>query len=173
MIEPVCQPSEGRYGEASASSADIRRQASGWQSVITRSQFSVVSVLPDDDDLASDGLTWLVASTAQRSTHPLAQAIVQFARERGQKLAELTVFKTLPGYGARATVDERVVLIGSRALMRDEKISLGTLEKRAAELESIGRTVVYVAVDGLKAGAMVIEDQAFKLVHEQEPTQEG
>ena len=171
-------PQDGQLVMASHSDTnvypqDLRHWTFGRAFAVIRDQFYVAIVIPDDDNLASDGLTWLVASAAQCSTHSLAQAIVQFARERGQKLAEPTVFEAFSEYGARATIDGRVVLIGNRERMRDEGVDLGTLEKRAAELESIGRTVVYVAADGLKAGAMVIEDRALRFEHERESTPGG
>jgi hypothetical protein len=146
------------HSEASVCPKDLHAQPFARALALARSQLHVVAALADDDGLTSDGLTWLVASAAQWSAHPPAQAIVHFAREHGQKLAQPTHFEALPQYGARATVDGRVVLIGNRERMRDEGVDLGTLEQRAAELERTGRTVLYVAVDGLKAGAMVIAD---------------
>jgi hypothetical protein len=159
-VDLASQGTSPAHGGASMCPRSLRAQLSARALMVARRQLHVVTVLADDEGLTSDGLTWLVASAAQWSAHPAAQAIVHFAREHGQKLAQPTHFEALPqyGYGVRATVDGRVVLIGNRELMRDEGVDPGTLEQRAAELEGTGRSVVYVALDGLKAGATVIAD---------------
>lgn len=146
------------HSQASECPRSLQAQSSARIFAVTRGRPPVVTALPDDEGLTSDGLIWLVASAAQCSAHPLAQAVVHVARERGQKLAQPAHFEVLLHYELRATVDGRVVLLGTRERMRDEGVALDTLEQRAAGLERTGQTVIYVAVDGLKAGAMVIAD---------------
>ncbi|GAB4430387.1 MAG: heavy metal translocating P-type ATPase [Chloroflexi bacterium OHK40] len=145
--------------------ATALEQASQLQAVIfdktgtlTVGQPQVVEVGTNGDGLSIDGLVWLVASAEQSSEHPLAEAVVAYARERGQKLAEPTAFEAIPGHGLLATVDGRAVLAGNRKLMRDNDISLGLLGERAATLEGAGRTVVYAAVDGALSGIIAIAD---------------
>ena len=145
--------------------ATALEQASQLQAVIfdktgtlTVGQPRVVEVVAGDEGLTGDGLAWLVASAEQSSEHPLAEAVVAYARERGQKLADPTDFEAIPGHGLRAIVDGRAVLAGNRKLMRDHAIDLGALGERAAMLEGAGRTVVYAAVDGAMAGMIAIAD---------------
>lgn len=118
----------------------------------------VIDVVTVDEPLSEDGLIWLVASAEQPSEHPLAQAVVRHAKERGLKLAEPTTFEAIPGHGLRATVDERTVLVGNHKLMRDSDIMLKAMDERATRLDGAGRTVVYVAVDGQAAGIIAIAD---------------
>jgi Cu2+-exporting ATPase len=145
--------------------ATALEQASQLQAVIfdktgtlTVGQPRVVEVVSSDDGLGPDGLVWLVASAEQSSEHPLAEAVVTYARERGQKLADPAAFQAIPGHGLRAMVDERAVLAGNRKLMRDNNVDLGALGEQAARLEGAGRTVVYAAVDGVLAGIIAIAD---------------
>jgi Cu2+-exporting ATPase len=145
--------------------ATALEQASKLQAVIfdktgtlTVGQPRVVEVVASDTPLTEDGLVWLVASAEQSSEHPLAQAVVDRAKERGLKLAEPSSFVAIPGHGLRATVDGRTVLVGNRKLMGDSQIALDGLGERAASLEGAGRTVVYAAVDGQAAGIIAIAD---------------
>lgn len=159
------QTTSGQQRATNVSEAPVRRRTFRSASPALSSELHVVAVLPHDTDLSHDGLVWLVASALQQSDDPLAQAIVQFARGRGLKLGTPTTFQLLTGGGVRATVDERVVLTGTHGLMRDEGIDLGAaVEAWAVGPGGLGRTVVYVAVDGLSAGSVVVEDRALRLV---------
>jgi P-type Cu2+ transporter len=100
----------------------------------------------------------LVASAEQGSEHPLAEAIVRGARERGAALVDATRFDSIAGHGIRATVDGQVVLAGNRKLMADSGIALGELEARAAELAEGGKTPMFVAVEGRAAGLVAVAD---------------
>jgi len=125
---------------------------------LTVGQPRVVEVVAADNLLSEADLLRLVASAEQSSEHPLAQAVVDQARERGLALAEPTGFEAIPGHGLRASVDGRTVLVGNRKLMRDNQVGLDGLGERAAGLEGSGRTVVYAAVDGESAGIIAIAD---------------
>ena len=102
---------------------------------LTVGQPRVVEVVASDNPLTEDGLVWLVASAEQSSEHPLAQAVVDNAKERGLKLAEPAAFEAIPGHGLKATVDGRAVLVGNRKLMGDSQIALDGVGARAGELE--------------------------------------
>ncbi|MEP7187695.1 MAG: HAD-IC family P-type ATPase, partial [Roseiflexaceae bacterium] len=125
---------------------------------LTVGQPKVVEVVASDNPLTEDGLVWLVASAEQSSEHPLAQAVVDNAKERGLTLAEPLAFEAIPGHGLKATVDGRTVLVGNRKLMRDSQIALDGVGARSGELEGAGRTVIYAAVDGKSAGIIAIAD---------------
>lgn len=145
--------------------ATALEQASKVQAIIfdktgtlTVGQPRVVEVAAAGNPVSEDELVRLVAAAEQASEHPLAQAVVEHARERDLRLSEPVGFEAIPGHGLRATVDGRVVLVGNRKLMRDQQIALDGLGERAAELEGAGRTVVYAAVDGKAAGIIAIAD---------------
>jgi Cu2+-exporting ATPase len=100
----------------------------------------------------------LVASVEQSSEHPLAQAIVNKAKAQNLALVEAQNFDSIPGHGAKATVNGKTVLVGNRKLMRDHSITLGDLAQSADTLEGAGRTVVYGAIDNKLAGLIAIAD---------------
>jgi P-type Cu2+ transporter len=125
---------------------------------LTVGQPRVVEVVAAGNPLAEGDLLRLVASAEQSSEHPLAQAVVNEARERGLALVEPAGFEAIPGHGLRATVDGRTVLVGNRKLMRDNAIAFDRLGEQAASLEGAGRTVVYAAIDGEAGGLIAIAD---------------
>jgi P-type Cu2+ transporter len=108
--------------------------------------------------LSEAELLGLVASAEQGSEHPLAEAIVQGARERGVVLRETSRFDSIAGHGIEATIDGRSVLAGNAKLMRDRGIDAAALEARAAELATAGKTPMFVAVDGRAAGLVAVAD---------------
>ncbi|MDQ3378968.1 MAG: heavy metal translocating P-type ATPase [Actinomycetota bacterium] len=120
---------------------------------------------PDVVELVSDGvdeqeLFRLVAAVERESEHPLAEAIVKAADQRGVDAVRATGFEAVEGHGAIATVDGRAVLVGNRRLLEREGISLGGLAARADELAAAGQTVVHVAIDGSLVGLIAIADAA-------------
>jgi P-type Cu2+ transporter len=100
----------------------------------------------------------LVASAERGSEHPLAEAIVAGARERGVALIDAGQFESVAGHGIRATVDRHTVLVGNRKLMRDQGVDAAALEEQAAALAENGKTPMFVAVDGKTAGLIAVAD---------------
>lgn len=125
---------------------------------LTVGQPQVVEIVADGKSVTDKELLQLVASLEQSSEHPLAQAVIEKAKAEGLTLSTASNFDSIPGQGARATVDGRTVLAGNRKLMDENKIALDTLNKRAQVLEETGNTVVYSAVDGLAGGLIAIAD---------------
>lgn len=124
---------------------------------LTMGKPQVVDVVMEGNDGAVELLP-LVASVEQSSEHPLAQAVVDHAREQGLSLKDPSEFEAIPGHGLKAKIDGRTLLVGNRKLMRDSGVALGGMEERAKGLEGAGRTVVYSAVDGRLAGIIAIAD---------------
>jgi P-type Cu2+ transporter len=130
------------------------------------------------DVIAADGfveqeLLRLAASADQPSQHPLAEAIVEGAKERGIMLARPSNFNSIPGHGVEAEIDGRRVLIGNRRLMAREGVEAGELDARVQALASDGKTAMYVAVDRRMAGVVAVADtiresarQAVRALHE-------
>ncbi len=103
----------------------------------------------------------LAASAESRSEHPLAQAIVEAAKERGVSLEEPASFDSFTGMGILAQVNGRSVAVGNDKLI-ERGLGLGIpgeASRLARELRSQGYTVVYVAVDGRLAGLIAIGDE--------------
>ncbi len=116
------------------------------------------------DVVATDGLPdaellKLVASAERGSEHPLGEAIVRGARERGVVLAEMgEEFEAVAGGGVRATVEGRRVLIGNRRFLGEEGVSEDGLVPRSEELAASGKTPMFVAVDGRPVGLVAVAD---------------
>ena len=125
---------------------------------LTVGQPRVVEVVPVSGAGTVDDVLALVASAEQSSEHPVAQAIVQYARGRGLALSNAGEFEAVAGHGLRASVNGRRLLTGNRKLMRDNGVELGVLADRAAALEGAGRTVVFGAVDGRAAALIAVAD---------------
>ena len=99
----------------------------------------------------------LAASAEQASEHPLASAIVSYARAHGEALAQPEQFEAVPGHGVTATVEGRRVLLGNRRLMEKHEVAMdgaGDMER----LEAEGKTVMLAAVDGRLAGMIAVAD---------------
>ncbi len=125
---------------------------------LTVGEPQVVELAVAGNPVSEEDLLRLSAAAEGGSEHPLAEAILKSADERGVNDAKAVGFEAIPGHGLRAQVDGRSVLIGNRRLMDREEISLNGLGEKAAEMASAGRTVVHVAVDGEAAGLIAIAD---------------
>ncbi|NBD07439.1 heavy metal translocating P-type ATPase [Corallococcus silvisoli] len=98
------------------------------------------------------------ASLERGSEHPLAEALVAGARERGVALGAVDGFQSHPGQGVRGRVDGRDIALGNAALMRSLGVEADALTSRAEALREEGQTVVLMAVDGRAAGLLGVED---------------
>ncbi|NOJ26943.1 MAG: ATPase P [Nitrososphaera sp.] len=125
---------------------------------LTLGQPKVVEIVTAKDGLPEAEVLRLVASVEQGSEHPLAQAILEKAREHGTRLSNATDFDAIPGHGVSATVDSRKVLIGNRKLMHDRQIAITEVDNRATVLQGAGRTVILAAIDGRLEGAFAVAD---------------
>ncbi|MGG1677099.1 heavy metal translocating P-type ATPase [Neobacillus sp. NRS-1170] len=100
----------------------------------------------------------LVGSAEKQSEHPLAEAIVKGIREKGIELVEPTEFEAIPGYGIKATVAGKEVVIGTRKLLNQVGIPFHSSNEKMLELEETGKTAMLVAIDGAFAGIVAVAD---------------
>jgi Cu+-exporting ATPase len=103
-------------------------------------------------------LLWLAASAERNSEHPLADAIVRAANERGLKLAPASDFDSPVGKGVVATIEGKHLVIGGPALMQEHSVDLGALQTDADTLRNEGATAVFVAADGAALGLIGVAD---------------
>ena len=101
----------------------------------------------------------LVASAETGSEHPLADAVVRGAKERGLSLESPGEFHARPGHGIRAAVAGRRIHVGSERWLEEEGIDASLLLPAAKELSESGGTVIFVAVDGKAAGVVAVADE--------------
>ncbi|MCL7938981.1 heavy metal translocating P-type ATPase [Halomonas sp. ATCH28] len=100
----------------------------------------------------------LAAGVERGSEHPLAQAIVDKAKEDGIELTEAADFDAPNGKGVVGRVDGRRIALGNRLLMESESVDLAEQEDEAERLRGDGATVIFAAVDGRLAGLLAIAD---------------
>ena len=109
-------------------------------------------------DIESDELLRLAASLEKASEHPLADAIVGGAIERGIELGTVADFQSTTGMGVSGTVGDRKVTVGSSRALDRIGVDSGKLTDRAEVLRDQGQTVIFVAVDGRVAGLIGVAD---------------
>ncbi|MDO6849600.1 heavy metal translocating P-type ATPase [Priestia megaterium] len=103
-------------------------------------------------------LLQLVASAERLSEHPLAQALVAGIKNKGIEIQDPLSFEAIPGYGVKATVQERELLVGTRKLMDQHKVNIDTALEEMTNLEREGKTAMLVALDGKYAGMLAVAD---------------
>ncbi len=103
-------------------------------------------------------LLTLAASVEAGSEHPLAQAIVESAREKGVALRSVGDFAAIAGHGVRARIQDETVLLGNTKLMAENGVALGEMQARAAELAAKAQTPMYIAVNQRIAGIVAVAD---------------
>jgi Cu+-exporting ATPase len=105
-----------------------------------------------------DEVLGLAASLDQGSEHPLADAIVKAAREKGLVIDKVEDFESSTGIGVRGRVNGKQLALGNIALMTQLNVHIESLKVRAEELRATGASVMYLAVDGQPAGLLSVSD---------------
>lgn len=124
---------------------------------LTEGRPKLTDVVPVPGTPEND-LLGLVASLEQGSEHPLAEAIVEGAKERGAKLFPTTDFEAITGKGVAGTVNAQNVALGNQAMMADLKVDVGSLASAADALRKEGKTAMYVAIGGKLGGIVAVAD---------------
>ncbi|MCF6305077.1 MAG: heavy metal translocating P-type ATPase [Rhodobacteraceae bacterium] len=106
----------------------------------------------------ADTLLSLAAALEKGSEHPLAEAIVAGAEEKGLKVGKITGFEAVTGKGVQGSVGKRKVALGNKAMMADLGLATEAVDEQADGLRSQGKTAMYVAVDGKLAGIVAVAD---------------
>jgi len=101
----------------------------------------------------------LTASVEKNSQHPLAEAIVRKAKEKGIELVKTEKFNTFEGKGVIAKVQRKEIIIGNRVLFKKKNISFSKeIEEKISQLEYDGKTVIFIALSKKILGVMAIAD---------------
>ncbi|WP_404322296.1 heavy metal translocating P-type ATPase [Cytobacillus firmus] len=100
----------------------------------------------------------LVGSAEKQSEHPLAEAIVKGIKHKGINLFYPQEFEAIPGYGIKAKVEGKDLLVGTRRLMEKYDINVHSAKLEMETLEENGKTAMLVAVDGQYAGIVAVAD---------------
>ncbi len=121
---------------------------------VTQGHPSVTDLIAAD----TPSLLKLAASIEASSTHPLAQAVLREAKNRGISPAPVERVENLPGYGLVAQMDGAVIAAGNEKLMEKLGVALSAVTEKAQALEEGGKTLLYFAKDGALAGLIAVAD---------------
>ena len=105
-----------------------------------------------------DEVLRIAASLERASEHPLAEAIVRGAEEKGIDLVKADNFQSLTGKGVTGQVDGHAVAAGNGKLLENLGVSVGDLSQQADKQRAEGRTVMWIAIDGKAAGLIGVAD---------------
>lgn len=126
------------------------------------------------EGVKEEELLLATASVEQNSEHPLAEAIVQGAKDRGLKLQTVSDFASITGGGVVGKLEGREILIGKMKFLQERGVSgLEALEPQAAALQAEGQGAMFAAIEGRAAGVLVVSDpikastpEAIKQLHQ-------
>jgi P-type Cu+ transporter len=124
---------------------------------LTAGKPKVTAVIPTAGFEESEILR-IAASLERGSEHPLAEAIVTAAVEKGLALSSAEAFEAPTGKGVKGGIAGKAVLIGSKAFLASEGVATGSLDAEADAARRQGATAVYLASDGALAGVIAIAD---------------
>ncbi len=118
----------------------------------TLTDFHLQNGAPEDRTLAC------IAAVEAASEHPIGEAVVAAAQERGLSFPEVSGFEAAPGRGVSATVAGQTVHVGSDRLMHEQDIDLSAVGALARELAEAGKTPLYAAIDETLVAVLAVAD---------------
>jgi Cu+-exporting ATPase len=146
-----------RGGEALETVHKVQTVVLDKTGTITEGRPGVTDVFTSDG-FDADELLRLAASVERASEHPLGEAFVRRALERGLRLARVENFNAVAGHGVEADTEGTRVTVGNLKLMSARGVTVDGLGARAATLAAEAKTPVYVALDGRVAGLLAVAD---------------
>ncbi len=122
---------------------------------------SILDLIPNSPGAIAPLTLWRsIGALESNSEHPLAEALLQYARERSKDAQLPTVdrFEAIAGSGVKGIVEGRQVQIGTQRWFDEMNINSSVFQAQKAELEDAGKTVVFVAVEGHLQVAIAVAD---------------
>ena len=108
--------------------------------------------------MATDDLLAMSAALEKSSEHPLGEAIVESADEKGLKIAKATDFSAIPGYGVKGEIDGQTVLLGNLKLMQNNQIDLKNVLEKSQTFAEQGKTPIFMAINQKLSGILAVAD---------------
>ena len=124
---------------------------------ITKGEPEVTDIL-SFNDFTEDEILRIASSVEKASEHPLGQSIVKYGQEKFGNITAADSFTAVPGKGLQSDFEGKKILIGNRRLMNDNNIDIGDKEKNLAGLETLGKTAMLIAIDGMLSGIIAVAD---------------
>jgi Cu+-exporting ATPase len=146
-----------RKGDALQRAGQLTAVVMDKTGTITEGRPMVTELLPVDK-WNKKRLLQMAASIEAGSEHPLAEAVMEAARQKGLNLLALDRFSAVAGSGVKARIEGKTTLFGNAKLMADNQIDTGSLKGEAEKLASQSQTPMFLAVDGKIAGVVAVAD---------------
>ncbi|MEM1587242.1 MAG: heavy metal translocating P-type ATPase [Candidatus Bathyarchaeia archaeon] len=124
---------------------------------LTRGEPTVTDIIPVGD-YSKEKVLRLAAIAEKGSEHPLAEATIKAASSMRLDILETESLEVIPGEGVKALYKGRIVILGNRRLMENNRVDTAHIEDKLAELEGQGKTVMLLAVDGKIVGLIAAMD---------------
>jgi len=125
---------------------------------LTKGEPIVTDIIEIQNDNSKLKILQIAASVEKNSEHPLAQAVIQKAKEKNLALLDVTDFRTIPGKGVIAQLEKTRILLGTKKLMRENDINIDFIEKELVKLEDLGKTTMILAYDRNVIGVIAVAD---------------
>lgn len=109
-------------------------------------------------DYSKDEILIIAASAEKGSEHPLGEAIVREAEERGLEFKGIENFDAIPGHGIKVNIENKTILLGNLKLMKENSIEVVSLGKESDRLANEGKTPMYIAIDNKLEGIVAVAD---------------
>ena len=126
---------------------------------LTKGDPSVTDIVKvNKDEIDENYILQIAASVEKNSEHPLAQAIINKAKERKVNLLEVKNFQAVPGQGVLGEIDNKKILLGTKNLMSENQINISLIEEKIIVLENQGKTTMILALNGEIIGIIAVTD---------------
>src|ERR687886_1914971 len=147
-----------RSGRALEKLAQVNAVVFDKTGTLTQGEPKVVRVETVNESVSTSQMLELAAAAEQRLTHPVADAILRYAQEKGAKILPRGQWDYHIGLGVRAEIDGQTVLVGSARFLRQEGVNLEPLEQKQQHLDAGSHSVIYVASNGELLGFIAYRD---------------
>jgi P-type Cu+ transporter len=135
---------------------------------LTNGRPEVTDIIALSSDIGEQELLRLAAIAEAGSEHPLGQAVIKKAKDRGLIVNNPESFKAIPGHGLKAGYAGHTILIGNTKLMADNSIGLmeQSVDPIMTELQKEGKTATFVSIDEKLSGIIAMADTVKEHAHE-------
>ncbi|MCU7497600.1 MAG: cadmium-translocating P-type ATPase, partial [Ignavibacteria bacterium] len=144
----------GMYLEEAGSLSVVAFDKTG---TLTEGKPQVTDIVPTDG-IPEKGFLAIASAIEKRSEHPLAEAIVKYAKERGAEISSISAFEAIPGKGAKAIVNGKTYQIGNSRFFTEQAIDVKRVEDEVSRLQNEGKTVMMLGDNERILGLIAVAD---------------
>lgn len=125
---------------------------------LTHGKPELTDFITVENDSDTNELLFLAASCEQNSEHPLSEALVADAIRKQLQLVQPESFEAVQGQGIKGQVNGKEILLGNKQLLENQGMDVSAMEEQVQELSALGKTVLFLAVDGAFAAIIAVAD---------------